>query len=190
MAGQDGFLALDDMAPRLYRHAQDETLVDIPDAVLIVINPARPSSVEESLKPRLDFEKVIDAKDKVPKRVVIVRGIDMSWERRQRPDPLEVPLHLGPEARKEKEDEWRDGAEKGYELARRIGAEVSIACSRTGEGVKEALDDLAVKALEKKRAKEDREAEGWDRGENRGRRGATKIFNGPSTRFYTITQPG
>ena len=63
-------------------------------------------------------------------------------------------LNLTPEEREVQEREWRDGAERGYELARRLGAGVTIACSRTGEGVEEAVNDLVVKVLEKRRVDE------------------------------------
>ena len=163
--GRDIEIILDDIAPSFYRHVMDKEyrnckIVDVPDAILVVVNPARPSSIQESLDLRLKhFENVVRTDERVFERVVIMKDINMSWELRRPEDPAEIPLNLGLEDMRVKEQEWKEDAEEGYELGRRIGSKVSIACSRTGEGVKEPVNDLVMKVLEKRNADEARKRE-------------------------------
>lgn len=158
-------IVLDNLNPGIYKYVNEEEyrghkIVDVPDAVIVIISPARPADLEEALRLRLEhFENVKSADDIVFERVVILKDIDMSWKVRRPGDPAEVPLNLGPEERRAKEQEWQEGAEKGYELGRKIRAKVSIACSRTGEGVKEPVNDLVMKVLEKRKADDARERE-------------------------------
>lgn len=74
---------------------------------------------------------------------------------------LEVPWRIGPsgkidhivveelsvEERSKMVKEWRGCAGPGYDLARRLGFEAHTAFPRTGEGVKEVIDDLVLRVL-------------------------------------------
>ena len=89
--------------------------------------------------------------------VVIGKDVDMPWEIPSGPysDEGEATwLNLSLQELEVEERKWREGAEMGYELVRRLGVEATVACSRTGEGVKEAVGDLVIRVSEKRRVGE------------------------------------
>lgn len=171
VAGTPVAVRLDNETPTYYCPAADKDQcyqfpVDAPDAALVIINPLSQPAVDEAIKARLvHFENVIGARHEVLDGVVMLKDIGMSWiqpppgEGPYPPEGEVISLNLTSEETEAQEQEWRDGAEKGYELARRLGVGVTIACSRTGEGVKEAVEDLVAKVLEKRRVDEARKAE-------------------------------
>ena len=122
-------------------------------AMILAMNPARPAAMDETLRLRFEVLKdAIDSKDRLVERVVIMKDIDVSWG-------VDSAGGIQPEdiddaERSRREEEWRKGAEEGYELARNLGVDATVACSRTGEGVNEVIHDLAVKVLEQQKLAE------------------------------------
>lgn len=156
-------IRLDNESPGIYRHVPGRQpgapkLVEAPDAVLVIINPVWPEAIDHALQARLEhFPHVNSAGGEVIEGVVILKDIGMSWETPSGVDPglkTEIPLNLTPEEMEAQAQQWREGAERGYELGRRLGAKVTIACSRTGEGVDEAVDDVVMRVMEKRKAEE------------------------------------
>ena len=83
VAGKSLVVRLDNETPTSYRWLADDnrTLLDVSDAVLMILNPALPLAIDEALESRLEhFENVISAEDEVFERVVIVKDIGMSWK--------------------------------------------------------------------------------------------------------------
>ena len=152
---------LDNETPGIYHAFADPkssicSMIPAPDAILVLINPLLPVEIDLALQARLEhFPHLNKEGGEVIEGVVILKDIGMSWEMpfRAVSDPrTEISLVLTPEEREAQEQEWREGAERGYELARKLGAKVTVACSRTGEGVEEAVDDVVMRVIEKRKA--------------------------------------
>ena len=88
--------------------------------------------------------------------VVIMRDIDVSWHIQvsEYDEPGQPVDDLDVNERKRREDEWGKDAERGYELAERLGVEAKVACPRTGKGVNEAFEDLVLQVMEGRKVAE------------------------------------
>ncbi|MBE3048056.1 hypothetical protein IMZ48_37215 [Candidatus Bathyarchaeota archaeon] len=125
------------------------------DGIVWVMTPQRPSAMDETVGLRYGMmNKAIEARSGgLAEGVVIVKEIDVSWDTRvtTHGQPQLMADNTDAEERARREEEWRVGVDRGYELAKRLGVEAKVACPRTGEGVKEAFEGLVLQILERRK---------------------------------------
>ena len=130
------------------------------DAILLMMAPARSSTMDETENLRFEvLNAAIDSKkssyDGLVERVVIQKDIEVPWDIDipHSGEPPVVPEEIGSEEMRKREEEWGLGAKRGYELASRLGVEASVACPRTGEGVREVVEKAVLEVLERRKVK-------------------------------------
>ena len=125
------------------------------DALLVVMAPAKPGSVDETIRLRIEIlGGAVEARDGLIEGVVIMKDPDVPWNiSTPAVDGSTPPLkYHTPDEKRLSDEEWQEGADKGYEVARKLGVGATIACPRTGEGVKEAVEDLVVRVMHRRKA--------------------------------------
>ena len=130
VAGTSVVVSLDNETPTYYFRASDDDddqrdhalMREVPDALLVVINPAYPPAIDGALRARLEhYGKAMGAAGAAG--VVIVKDVGISWEIMMHPkrpysdEGEAVSLNLSPEEMEGAERVWQERAERGYELA-------------------------------------------------------------------------
>ena len=158
--GTTVYVELETLRQNLYYHQSErDRCIGPADGLITVMAPARPSAMDEATKLRFGvLDKPIKTNGRLLERVVIMRDVDVSWGSRVpgNGEPELTPDDMDGEERARRREEWRRGAEKCHDLAKKLGVDAKAACPRTGEGVKEAIGDLVLQILEKRKAEEEK----------------------------------
>ena len=109
--------------------------IGIADGIITVVTPARPSSMDETIRLRFQMlNEAIKARGNgLLEGVAIMKDIEVPWGLQPpgRGQPGLTIVDAGSENRKKREEEWRVAAVRGYAVARRLGVEAHVVCPRT-----------------------------------------------------------